>query len=112
MKYLFAVSILLAGIGSGNARAAEEPEARQADPAARSLSITSLSCRALLQAGGGDRDLLLALLHGYVAGKAGKGELDTVKMSFVTDSVVDHCIDKPKDPVLAAFAAAETDAGR
>ena len=75
----------------------------------RVLSITTMTCQQLLQAGGDDRNLLLALFHGYVAGKADKSSLDTVKMSFATDAVVDHCIDKPSDPLLAAFAAAGED---
>lgn len=72
---------------------------------AHALPVTTLDCRTLLQAGGEERDLLLALFHGYVAGKAGASEMDTVKMSFTTDRVIDHCIDKPDDSVLAAFAA-------
>jgi hypothetical protein len=87
--------------------------AQDASPApsdeVRALPITTMTCRQLLQASGSDRDLLLALFHGYVAGKAGKASLDTVQMSFATDAVVDHCIDKPGDPLLAAFAAAGND---
>lgn len=75
----------------------------------RTLSMTSTTCQQLLQAGGEDRNLLLALFHGYVAGKADKSTLDTVKMSFATDAVIDHCIEKPSDPLLAAFAAAGED---
>jgi len=72
---------------------------------AHALPVATLDCRTLLQAGGEERDLLLALFHGYVAGKAGAAEMDTVKMSFTTDRVIDHCIDNPDDSVLAAFAA-------
>jgi hypothetical protein len=75
------------------------------DAGVRKLSIGNMTCRSLLQASGTQRDLLLALFHGYVAGKQGTPELDTVRMSFLTDAVVDHCIDNPDDRVLAAFAA-------
>lgn len=89
--------------------AAQAPAEDAPSDEARSLPITTMTCRQLLQASGADRDLLLALYHGYVAGKAGAANLDTVKMSFATDAVVDHCIDKPGDPLLAAFAAAGED---
>lgn len=77
------------------------------DEQARSLPIATLTCRDLLQASGQKRDLLLALMHGYVAGKKGLQTMDTVEMSFVTDMVVDHCIEAPSDRLLAAFAATE-----
>lgn len=99
-------AVLLLGLLALPEVRAESRDEPLDDPSVRTLSLSSLSCRALLQAGGADRDLLMALLHGYVAGKADKATLDTVSMSFVTDAVVDHCIDKPNDPVLAAFAAA------
>lgn len=89
--------------------AAQAPADAAPSAEVRELPISTMTCRQLLQASGDDRDLLLALFHGYVAGKAGKTSMDTVKMSFATDAVVDHCIDKPGDPVLAAFAAAGED---
>ena len=98
---MFAV-IALPALAQAPADEAQAEEVRQ-------LPITTLTCRQLLQANGADRDLLLALFHGYVAGKAGTATLDTVKMSFATDAVVDHCIEKPNDPLLAAFAAAGED---
>lgn len=88
---------------------AESPSQEAADAAVRELPINTTSCRQLLQASGQSRDLLLALFHGYVAGKNGVAKLDTVDMSFATDAVIDHCIDKPGDSLLAAFAAAGKD---
>lgn len=83
------------------AQSAETPT----DDQARTLPIAALTCRDLLQASGQKRDLLLALMHGYVAGKKGLQSVDTVDMSFATDKVVDHCIEAPSDRLLAAFAA-------
>jgi hypothetical protein len=102
---MLAALILTAAIPAS----AEAPAEPAADAAARELPITTMTCRQLLQAGGESRDLLLALFHGYMAGKNGATRLDTVDMSFATDAVIDHCIDKPADPVLAAFAAAGKD---
>lgn len=98
------------------ALSASLPLAAQSDAApaggnaeVRALPVGNLTCRALLQASGDERDLLLAIYHGYMAGKAGAESMDTVKMSFVTDKVIDHCIDNPSDRILAAFAASSSD---
>ena len=102
---LIAILVAQPGLAQQIGTEAAEPT----DAIARQLPISTLTCRELLQASGQNRDLLLALFHGYVAGKSGAQALDTVDMSFVTDAVVDHCIDKPSDPLLAAFAAVDTD---
>jgi hypothetical protein len=101
------LTLMCAAVGS--AVVAQAPAADPPSEAVRQLPITTMTCQQLLQAGGDDRNLLLALFHGYVAGKADKAALDTVKMSFATDAVIDHCIEKPSDPLLAAFAAAGED---
>lgn len=106
MKNLM-ILVALAITASPAAIAAQSTEAT-ADDQVRSLPIAALTCRDLLQASGQKRDLLLALMHGYVAGKKGLQSVDTVEMSFVTDMVVDHCIEAPSDRLLAAFAATET----
>lgn len=102
-----ALTILLAVVGLPVAAQSTNEAAPSEE--VRLLSISTMTCQELLQAGGEDRNLLLALFHGYVAGKADKSTLDTVKMSFATDAVIDHCIEKPSDPLLAAFAAAGED---
>lgn len=106
MRTRFIVATAVLGMMCSQAFA-ESPAAEAPSEASRQMPITTMTCRQMLQASGADRDLLLALFHGYVAGKAGKASLDTVNMSFATDTVVDHCIDKPNDPLLAAFAAAD-----
>lgn len=102
----FMILLALATTASPIASAQQRAEA-PADDQARMLPIAALTCRDLLQASGQKRDLLLALVHGYVAGKKGQQSIDTVDMSFVTDMVVDHCIETPSDRLLAAFAATE-----
>ncbi len=73
----------------------------------RDLPVATLTCRELLQANGQERDLLLAMMHGYMAGKRGLQSVDTVEMSFVTDMVIDHCIQAPSDRLVHAFDATE-----
>ena len=105
----FMMLLALAITASPSAVAAQSAEVAT-DDQVRTLPIASLTCRDLLQASGQKRDLLLALMHGYVAGKKGLQKVDTVEMSFVTDMVVDHCIEAPSDRLLAAFAATEKQA--
>lgn len=73
--------------------------------AAPSLDVEAMTCRALLQTGGNERDLLLAFLHGYAAAKAGTGAPGLEAMATLTDQVIDRCIDAPNQRVLDAFQA-------
>jgi HdeA/HdeB family len=111
-KMLATIAILVAtGAACAQAQtppaAAEAPVEARASEEARSLPVTTLTCRSLLQASGDERDLLLAVFHGYVAGKRGDPSMDTVKMSFQTDDIISYCIDKPDARVLDAFTAAQ-----
>lgn len=101
---LVALAVTASPLAAG---AQERAQATADNEAARTLPVATLTCRDLLQASGQQRDLLLALMHGYVAGKKGLQSVDTVDMSFATDRVVDHCIEAPSDRLLAAFAATE-----
>lgn len=103
----FAVDAQAQAEAQAQAQAQPTAEEAQAAEDARALPVTTLTCRSLLQASGDERDLLLAIFHGYVAGKRGDATMDTVKMAFATDDVVAHCIDKPDATVLDAFNAVQ-----
>lgn len=77
-----------------------------AEPAAPVFDFDGMTCRELLQSSGAERDLLLAMHHGYHAGKAGISKPEIAKLTEATDKVVDFCIDNPAKTISASFKAA------
>ena len=78
-------------------------EADTAKPAPRDAGIDQLDCRTLLRLGGDERDYTLLYFHGFVSGKNNQTRLEVQDMAMVTDQVVEHCIDHPKENLLPVF---------
>lgn len=75
-------------------------------PAADSLGADDLTvhtCKDVMRLSGEDREIALALVHGYVLGKKGTTKYDVETLAQITDRFIDHCLDNPKDNALAAF---------
>jgi hypothetical protein len=86
-------ALSLAGI---NALAADAPSQNARD-------LRDNTCKDVMRLSGQDRDVALALAHGYVLGKKGTTKYEIDKLSKVTDQFVDFCLDNPKENALAAF---------
>jgi hypothetical protein len=71
--------------------------------AAKSPALNELDCRTLLRLDGDERAFTLLYLHGFVSGKNNQLMLSTDALASATDRIVDHCIDKPGDKLLAVF---------
>lgn len=74
-----------------------------AAPAQKSPGLAELDCRTLLRLGGEERAYTLLYFHGFVSGRMNQTELSTDAMAAATDRIVEHCIDKPADKLLAVF---------
>lgn len=92
---LIALAALSVQTGSSFAQAAK--------PAARDAGLDQLECRTLLRLGGDERSYTLLYLHGFVSGRLNQMNLEVQTMADVTDKVIDHCIDRPGDKLLAVF---------
>jgi hypothetical protein len=82
-----------------------QPAFAQDKPAAapKQPALNEVDCRTLLKLDGEERGYTLVYLHGFVSGKTGELNLAAQTLSEVTDRVIDHCIDKPGDKLLAVF---------
>ncbi len=69
----------------------------------KQAGIDELDCRTLLRLGGEERGFTILYLHGYVSGKKGQTLLPAQQLALATDKVIDHCIDRPGDKLLAVF---------
>jgi hypothetical protein len=86
-------ALFLAG---ANALAAEPPSQNARD-------LRDNTCKDVMRLSGQDRDVALALAHGYVLGKKGTTKFEIDRLALITDKFIDHCLDNPKDNALAAF---------
>jgi hypothetical protein len=75
-----------------------------ADPAGQNArDLKSNTCKDMMRLSGVDRDVAMALAHGYVLGKKGTTKFEIDKLTQVSEKFFDHCLDNPKDNALAAF---------
>ena len=92
-----AVATLTAlSLASASARAADPPSQNARD-------LADYSCKEVMRLSGQDRDVALALAHGYVLGKKGTTKYQVDTLAQITDKFIDYCLDNPKDNALAAF---------
>ncbi len=72
-------------------------------PSQNARDLKDNTCKDVMRLSGQDRDVALALAHGYVLGKKGTTRYEIDKLAAITDKFIDHCLDNPKDNALAAF---------
>lgn len=58
-------------------------------------SVEQYTCKDVMRESGGNRDVAIAFLHGYLVGKSGtsKFNLDTLRKQ--TDAFIEQCLDNP-----------------
>jgi hypothetical protein len=100
---LAAAAVTLNFAAAQPALAQNKAAAPAAAPAQKSPGLAELDCRTLLRLGGEERAYTLLYFHGFVSGRMNQTELSTDAMAAATDRIVEHCIDKPADKLLAVF---------
>jgi hypothetical protein len=61
------------------------------------------TCKDIMRLSGQDRDVALALAHGYVLGKKGTTKYEIDVLAGITDRFIDYCLDNPKANALESF---------
>ncbi len=72
-------------------------------PSQNARDLRDNSCKDVMRLSGQDRDVALALAHGYVLGKKGTTKFEIDNLAQITDKFIDYCLDNPKENALAAF---------
>lgn len=80
---------------SGSAALAEE----QANP----TDLGTFLCRDVMILSGEDREIALALVHGYRLGKMNTTKYVIHELAEITDKFMDYCLDNPAANALEAF---------
>ena len=65
--------------------------------------LNDYQCKDVMILSGEDREIAMALLHGYRLGKKNTTQYVTEVLAKATDSFMDYCLDHPMDNALATF---------
>ncbi len=72
-------------------------------PSQNARDLRDNTCKDVMRLSGQDRDVALALAHGYVLGKKGTTKFEVDALARITDQFVEYCLDNPKENAMAAF---------
>jgi hypothetical protein len=80
------------------------PEALRAQDT-KDRRIEQYECRDIMRDGGGNRDVSIAFLHGFLLGKSGNTafNLDSIKQQ--TDAFIERCLSSPAEKAVDAMTA-------
>jgi hypothetical protein len=91
-----AAALTALSLASGGATAADPPSQNARD-------LRDNSCKDVMRLSGQDRDVALAMAHGYVLGKKGTTKFEIDRLAEITDKFIDYCLDNPKANALDSF---------
>ena len=77
-----------------------------ASESASNKDLRSYSCKEIMRFSDADRNIAVALTHGYMMGKKDTTMFDTEAMAKTTDIFIDYCLDNPTEKALQAFERA------
>jgi hypothetical protein len=69
--------------------------------------VESYACRDVMRMSGGDRDIAIAFLHGYILGTEGETAFDIDELRAATDLFIEDCLSNPDDTALEAMLRAK-----
>ena len=87
---------------AGSAAFAEEA-AQQSEESAEPRDLSEFLCKDTMRLSGDEREVALALAHGYRLGKMGTTKYQIAELADLTESFIEHCLDHPNDKALEAF---------
>ena len=94
---LFAAAAItaLAVAMPGSAALAAEPSSVR--------DMKSHSCKDVMRLSGEDREIALALTHGYVLGRKNTTRYEIEVLAEITDKFIEYCLDHPTHNALESF---------
>lgn len=69
-------------------------------------NLANYTCKDVMLFSGKDRDVAIAVLHGYVLGKSGGTTFNTDVLAAGTDKFMDYCLDNPTAKALSSMEKA------
>jgi len=74
-----------------------------AEPSHTKQNLGTFTCKEVMRLSGEDREIAIALAHGYVLGKKGTTEYEVETLAEITDQFTDYCLDHPAENALQSF---------
>lgn len=67
------------------------------------VEIGSYLCKDIMRLSGTDRDIAIALLHGYMLGKKGAVSFVSSELSKLSNDFMEACLDNPQGNAMSTF---------
>jgi hypothetical protein len=66
-------------------------------------AVEQYACKDVMRESGGDRDVAIAFLHGYLLGKSGTSKFNLDALHRQTDAFIDRCLNNPGEKAVDAM---------
>ncbi len=70
-----------------------------------SKDLNSFTCKDIMRLSGGDRDISIGVIHGYLLGKRGTSKYKSDRLAEATDEFIENCLDNPKAMAIKTMEA-------
>src|SRR5262245_18428399 len=87
-------AIALSAIAADTARSQAQTE----------RTVEQYACKDVMRESGGNRDVAIAFLHGFLLGRSGSSKFDLDSLKKKTDAFIDHCLDHPAEKAVDAMS--------
>jgi hypothetical protein len=84
---------------------AQDKKDKVPDSGAR--TIEQYACKDVMRESGGNRDVAIAFLHGFILGKSGGSGFNVETLRKQTDVFIERCLDNPGLTAIEAMTAAK-----
>jgi hypothetical protein len=75
--------------------AAASAQAQDRKPDAGDRSVAQYTCKDVMRESGGNRDVAIAFLHGFLLGQSGGSTFNVETLRKQTDAFIERCLDNP-----------------
>jgi hypothetical protein len=93
-KLFIGAAVVLAALGLGRL-SAQQSGAR---------TIEQYTCKDVMREHGGNRDVSIAFLHGFLLGKSGSSAFDVDVLHKQTADFIERCLDSPSEKAVAVMS--------
>jgi hypothetical protein len=94
-----------AAIAAMLAAAPVQAQDKKQDAGAR--TVEQYACKDVMRESGGNRDVAIAFLHGFMLGQSGGSAFNVETLRKQTDAFIERCLDNPGLKAIEAMTAAK-----
>jgi hypothetical protein len=87
--------------------AAAPAQAQDKKQDAGDRTVEQYACKDVMRESGGNRDVAIAFLHGFMLGQSGGSAFNVETLRKQTDAFIERCLDNPGLKAIEAMTAAK-----